>query len=83
MADPHAPVWIQLVGEKGESGHIQIKPGYGPEDKFEKDRTYKVVARVTDIGRVRNRTIVFNNTLTWFIFNLDVIFNENLAINST
>lgn len=83
MADPHAPVWIQLVGEKRESGQIQIKPGYGPEDKFEKDRTYKVVARVTDIERVRNMTKVFNNTLTWFIFNLDVIFNENLAINST
>ena len=52
VADPYAPVWIQLVGEKGESGQIQIKPGYGPQDKFEKDRIYKVVARVADIGRV-------------------------------
>lgn len=59
VADPHAPVWIQLLGEKGESGQIQIKPGYGPEDKFEKDRIYKVVARVTDIGRVRNKTVGF------------------------
>lgn len=45
-------MWIQLVGEKGESGQIQIKPGYGPNDKFEKGRIYKVVARVADIGRV-------------------------------
>ena len=45
-------MWIQLVGEKGESGQIQIKPGYGPQDKFEKGRIYKVVARVADIGRV-------------------------------
>ena len=52
VADPYAPVWIQLVGEKGESGQIQIKPGYGPQDKFEKGRIYKVVARVADIGRV-------------------------------
>lgn len=52
VADPYAPVWIQLVGEKGESGQIQIKPGYGPKDKFENDRMYKVVARVNDIGRV-------------------------------
>lgn len=52
MADPYTPVWIQLVGEKGESGQIQIKPGYGPNDKFEKDRIYKVVARVANIGRV-------------------------------
>ena len=54
VADPYAPVWIQLVGEKGESGQIQIKPGYGPKDKFEKGRIYKVVARVADIGRVSN-----------------------------
>ena len=54
VADPYAPVWIQLVGEKGESGQIQIKPGYGPNDKFEKGRIYKVVARVADIGRVSN-----------------------------
>ena len=40
------------MGEKGVSGHIQIKPGYGPNDKFEKGRTYKVVAKVEDIGRV-------------------------------
>ena len=52
VADPYTPVWIQLVGEKGESGQIQIKPGYGPNDKFEKDRIYKVVARVANIGRV-------------------------------
>lgn len=52
VADPYAPVWIQLVGEKGESGQIQIKPGYGPKDKFENGRMYKVVARVNDIGRV-------------------------------
>ncbi|XP_022806964.1 lipoxygenase homology domain-containing protein 1-like isoform X2 [Stylophora pistillata] len=52
VADPYAPVWIQLVGEKGESGQIQIKPGYGPYDKFEKGRIYKVVARVADIGRI-------------------------------
>ncbi|XP_078368600.1 lipoxygenase homology domain-containing protein 1-like isoform X2 [Oculina patagonica] len=52
VADPYAPVWIQLVGEKGESGQIQIKPGYGPNDKFEKGRIYKVVARVADIGRI-------------------------------
>lgn len=52
VADPYAPVWIKLEGEKGESGQIQIKPGYGPQDKFEKDRTYKVVARVADIGRI-------------------------------
>lgn len=45
-------MWIQLVGERGESGQIQIKPGYGPNDKFEKGRIYKVVARVADIGRV-------------------------------
>lgn len=76
VADPHAPVWIQLLGEKGESGQIQIKPGYGPEDKFEKDRTYKVVARVTDIGRVRNKTEVFNYTCAWLILNVDVIFKE-------
>ena len=54
VADPYAPVWIQLVGEMGESGQIQIKPGYGPQDKFEKGRIYKVVARVADIGRVRS-----------------------------
>ena len=81
VADPHAPVWIQLLGEKGESGQIQIKPGYGPEDKFEKDRTYKVVARVTDIGRVRNKTEVFNYTFACIILSVDVIFKEKVAIN--
>lgn len=53
-------MWIQLVGEKGESGQIQIKPGYGPQDKFEKGRIYKVVARVADIGRVSRV-----GSLTW------------------
>ena len=58
VADPYAPVWIQLIGEKGESGQIQIKPGYGPNDKFEKGRIYKVVARVADIGRVSYGVVV-------------------------
>ncbi|XP_078366082.1 uncharacterized protein LOC144650308 [Oculina patagonica] len=52
VADPYASVWIQLVGEEGVSGQIQIKPGYGPNDKFEKGRIYKVVAIEADIGRI-------------------------------
>ena len=52
MSDPTAPIYIQLVGEKGESGRIQMKPGYSPADRFEKGQTYKVVARVSEIGKV-------------------------------
>lgn len=70
VADPYAPVWIQLVGEKGESGQIQIKPGYGPQDKFEKGRIYKVVARVADIGRVSEGAgvipgVLFLHPIVW------------------
>lgn len=52
VLDPHAPVLIQLLGENGESGKIQVKPGVRPEDKFEKGKVYKLIARVADIGKV-------------------------------
>ena len=50
--DPVSPIYVQLIGDKGESGAIQIKPGYGPKDRFESYKTYKVVAKVADIGKV-------------------------------
>ena len=52
VLDPHAPVLIQLLGENGESGKIQVKPGVRPEDQFEKGKVYKLIARVGDIGKV-------------------------------
>ena len=52
VLDPHAPVLIQLVGETGESGKIQVKPGVRPTDEFEKGKVYKLIARVADIGKV-------------------------------
>ena len=50
--DPISPIHVQLIGERGESGPIQIKPGFGTNDRFENDKTYKVVAKVVDIGKV-------------------------------
>lgn len=52
VLDPHTPVLVQLIGEKGESGKIQVKPGLRPTDKFENDKVYKLIAKVGDIGRV-------------------------------
>ncbi|KAK3753030.1 hypothetical protein QZH41_014996, partial [Actinostola sp. cb2023] len=54
VLDPQTPVLVQLIGEKGESGKIQVKPGVRPTDEFEKGKTYKLIARVADIGRIKD-----------------------------
>ncbi|XP_032223635.2 lipoxygenase homology domain-containing protein 1 isoform X2 [Nematostella vectensis] len=53
VLDPHAPVHIQLLGDEGESGKIQVKPGVRPTDKFEPGKVYKLMAKVNNIGPIR------------------------------
>ena len=52
VASPDTNLYIQLIGDKGETSKIMLRPVGSQFNKFEKGRTYKFTVETVDIGKV-------------------------------
>ena len=51
-AGTDAPVFIQLVGDDGETERIELSPGGTGDKRFDRGRTDKFVIGTLDVGKV-------------------------------
>ena len=56
-AGTDAPVFIQIVGDDGETERIELSPGGTGDKRFDKGRTDKFVIGTLDVGKVCELTL--------------------------
>ena len=53
VLSPDTNLYVQLLGEKGETSKIMLRPIGSSMNKFEKGRTYKFTVETVNVGKVR------------------------------
>ena len=53
-AGTDAPVFIQLIGDDGETERIELSPGGTGDKRFDRGRTDKFVIGTLDVGKVNH-----------------------------
>ena len=54
-AGTDANVWVQVYGDKGDTGHVQLKKSGMMENLFERGQTDYFTLEAGDVGKVLNR----------------------------
>lgn len=52
VLSPDTNLYVQLLGEKGETSKIMLRPIGSSMNKFEKGRTYKFTVETVNVGKV-------------------------------
>jgi len=52
VMNPHAKLYLQLCGDKGESSNIVLRPTGGPSDTFQEGKIYKFSVEMPSVGKV-------------------------------
>lgn len=53
-AGTDANVWVQVYGDKGDTGHVQLKKSGMMENLFERGQTDYFTLEAGDVGKVTN-----------------------------
>ena len=52
-----ANVWVQVIGEKGDTGKVELKRSGVMENLFERGQTDYFTLDATDVGQVRSSVL--------------------------
>ena len=54
-AGTDSSVWVQVYGDKGDTGHVQLKKSGMMENLFERGQTDYFTLEAGDVGKVRRK----------------------------